>query len=430
MDILIRTAEIFGGFAIEFIKLFLLMFFVLKYKLQSVKWISVYSSAAAVILVISAVTGISQIAPVHTYVCILLVILILKGRYRILYTAAVYIGICIFDMLAATVWLMLSGIFYDALAESRHLGLIVNSISLIFIVLLSVILQVVPHNQNRYLPENGNRIYLIMLILGELSLLEFITVFQLGKNTVGDANKNMAVSFSVGSVIFLLTGVIMLMNYMSKNHYKNISEINDKLVKSQEQYYLMLLQKDEETKRFRHDIKNHINCMYMLFKSGDYNGLENYFDKIGVTLSELSAKIQTGNNMVNAILNDISERYSDVSFSADGKFPDSMKLSRTDICTLFYNLFDNAFAAADKSEGKNVKIFIKTLGGNLFVSVINTVQHRVEIIDNKLCTEKSDKLNHGYGTVNAQICAEQNGGTLTFKCSDTFFEAELIIPNA
>ncbi len=175
-----------------------------------------------------------------------------------------------------------------------------------------------------------------MLILGELSLLEFITLFQLGKNAAEDTSKNMAVSFSVGSVIFLLTGIIMLMNYMSKNHYKNISEINDKLIKSQEQYYLMLLQKDEETKRFRHDIKNHINCMYMLFKSGDYNGLENYFDKIGVTLSELSAKIQTGNNMVNAILNDISERYSDVSFSAYGKFPDCMKLSRTDICTLFY----------------------------------------------------------------------------------------------
>ncbi len=64
------------------------------------------------------------------------------------------------------------------------------------------------------------------------------------------------------------------------------------------------------------------------------------------------------------------------------------------------------------------------------MSVINTVQHRVEIIDNKLCTEKSDKLHHGYGTLNAQICAEQNGGTLTFKCSDTFFEAELIISNA
>ncbi len=429
MDILIRTAEIFGGFAIEFIKLFLLMFFVLKYKLQSVKWVSVYSSAAAVILVISAVTGISQIAPVHTYVCILLVILILKGRYRILYTAAVYIGICIFDMLAATVWLMLSGISYDALAESKHLGLVVNSVSVIFIIILVLVLKVVPYNKNKYIAEKGNRFYLIMLILGELSLLDFITVFQVGKNSA-DSTKTMAVSLSVGSVMFLLIGIIMLMNYMSKNHYKNISEINDKLIKSQEQYYLMLLQKDEETKRFRHDIKNHINCMYMLFKSGDYNGLENYFDKMGVTLSELSAKIQTGNNMVNAILNDISERYSNVSFSADGKFPDRMKLSGTDICTLFYNLFDNAFAAADKSEGKNVKIFIKTLGGNLFVSVINTVQHRVEIIDNKLCTEKSDKLHHGYGTVNAQICAEQNGGTLTFKCSDTFFEAELIIPNA
>ena len=54
---------------------------------------------------------------------------------------------------------------------------------------------------------------------------------------------------------------------------------------------------------------------------------------------------------------------------------------------------------------------------------------KVEINDNRLTTEKEDKQKHGYGTVNATNCVEQNGGSLSFSCTDTHFTAELILPN-
>ena len=133
--------------------------------------------------------------------------------------------------------------------------------------------------------------------------------------------------------------------------------------------------------------------------------------------------------MIGAILKDISDKYPAVSLDIIGKIPATLRLDNTDTCTIFYNLFDNAFAAAENSEKKTVEISVKLLGENLFFAIKNTIPCKVNIVNNTLKTEKKDRNLHGFGSGNVAICAERNGGTLTYKCSDTHFEAELIIPN-
>lgn len=191
----------------------------------------------------------------------------------------------------------------------------------------------------------------------------------------------------------------------------------------------MLLQKEEETRRFRHDIYNHINCMRLLFDDKKYDELENYFNRIGASILELRSELQIGHDLISAILKDVADKHSEVSVDIIGKLPTSIRLDNTDVCTIFYNLFDNAFTAAQSSEKKSVEISVKLLGENLFFIIKNTVLRKVEIENNVLKTEKCDKEQHGFGSGNAVMCAEKNGGALTYTCSDTHFEAELIIPN-
>lgn len=191
----------------------------------------------------------------------------------------------------------------------------------------------------------------------------------------------------------------------------------------------MLLQKEDETRKFRHDIYNHLNCMRLLFKDKKYDDLESYFNRIGTSILELRSEFQIGNDLISAILKDVMDKHSAVSVEIIGKMPPSLRLDNTDVCTIFYNLFDNAFAAAEVSEKKAVDISIKLLGENLFLTIKNTVLCKVEIENNVLITNKQDKERHGFGSGNAVMCAEKNGGVLTYKCSDTHFEAELILPN-
>lgn len=429
MDFWRHFLEVTLGFVVEFVKLLPIMIFIFGFKLQSAKRIAVLGTSAVVLLILSAAFEIIRYAPIHTCIVFLLTLLIVRGNNRIIYTLISGLGIGILDMLTATIWLLFNDSSYGQLADDAKNNIIVNAVNIVTILIVCVISRMFLSRQKHISPQNSGKSYLFLLLLGEISLLMFVTAFQFGNDSGSNSEKVMAVCLSVGSVVFLLTSIILLVTHISKKHFKNISIISEKLVKSQEHYYTMLLRKEEETKKFRHDITNHLNCMRLLFKDKKYDELEQYFDKIGTSALELRPELQIGNDLISAILKDTADKHPDVSVEIIGRMLSSLRLDNTDICTIFYNLFDNAFAAAESSERKSVEISVKLLGENLFFTIKNSVLHKVEIVDNVLKTEKKDKNRHGFGSENAARCAEKNGGALIYKCSDTHFEAELILPN-
>lgn len=412
------------GFAVEFIKLFPVMYMVLQFKTKPLKKVIIYFAAAVVLICTLNLSPANEIIPVGSFICVVMTIFILKGKFKTVYTIITYLGICMLDMLSASIMLLFVNYDIDTLAENKSANLMSNSISIIIIAIITVI-SILYKKYERY--SMGQRVsifYLLLILLGEMSISIFITVFQVIEND----NKILAVTLCVGSIIFLLLCVVMMINYMSKNHYKNISEINEKLLKSQENYYTMLLQKDKDTIKFRHDTAEHINCMYTLFEHGKYEDLREYFGKIGASLSELRPKIQTGNDMLSAILNDSVNKYPSVEYEIEGKMPNETALNNMDICTIFSNLFDNAFSAAAKSDKKLVTVSFRFIGENFFCRVTNTVDHKVNVVNNMLVTEKNDKLNHGHGTYNARMCTEKNNGEITYSCDEKLFSAELVFP--
>ena len=411
-------------FFIEFIKLFPIMYIVLQFKIKPIKQMLIYFSAAVILTCALSLSPVNEIIPVGSFICLIITILSLTGKGKIIYTFVTYFGISMLDMLSASVLLLFVNYDIDMLAENKSANLISNSISIVIIAIITIV-SILYKKYERY--SSGQRVsifYLLLIMLGEISISIFITVFQITESD----DKVLAVTLCVGSIIFLLLCVVMMINYMSKNHYKNISEINEKLLKSQENYYTMLLQKDKDTIKFRHDVSEHINCMYTLFNHGKNEELREYFDKIGASLSELRPKIQTGNDMLNAILNDSVNKYTSVKYEIEGKMPNETALSNIDICTIFSNLFDNAFSAAAKSDEKLVTVSFRFIGENFFCKVMNTVDHKVNVVNNLLVTEKNDKLNHGHGTYNARMCTEKNNGEITYSCDEKFFYAELVFP--
>lgn len=429
MGVINQLLQSFLGYAVELIKLLPIMLFVFKFDLQPIKKTAIISACSIIVLTLAVVSGVEEYVPIYSYIGIVLTVLIMRGENRILYTLTGFFGISLLDMLTATVFLAINGDSYEQIIDNTLGRLSINAINIIVVAIICLASWRLSSNKNRIQPIKIGKSYLILIILGEISLILFMTIFQLDESAIEGADKIMAIALGIGSTVFLLTAFIMVTNYLSKNYYKGISEINEKLIKSQEQYYTMLLQKEEETQKFRHDINNHLNCMRLLFEDKKYDELESYFNKIGTSILDLRPELQIGNDLISAILKDASDKHSGVSVEIIGKMPSSIRLDNTDICTIFYNLFYNAFEAADNSDKKSVEISVKLLGENLFFTIKNTVARKVEIVNNILKTEKQDKNRHGFGSGNAVICAEKNGGELTYKCSDTYFEAELILPN-
>lgn len=429
MDFLRNFTEVSLGFVVEFVKMMSIMIFVFGFKLQPLKRIIIFGLGAVVLLILSSAFEMKQHMPIYAYISMLLTLFIIRGNNRVIYTLISYFGIGILDMLIATIWLVFNDQSYAQLADDATKHVIINSVNIATIFVICVVARAFFSKQRYILPQNARKSYLILLMIGEISLFMFVTAFQLNDSSSNQLAKIMAACLSVGSIVFLLTAMILLINHISKNHFESISKMNEKLIRSQEQYYTMLLQKEEETRKFRHDINNHLNCMRLLFDKKKYEELESYFDKMGASVQNLHPELQIGNDLISAILKDVSDKHSDVSVEITGRIPSTLRLDNTDICTIFYNLFDNAFVAAENSEKKSVEISVKLLGESLFFTIKNTISHKIEILNNILKTEKQDTKHHGFGSGNAVMCAEKNGGVLTYKCTDTYFEAELILPN-
>lgn len=429
MDFLKNFSKVALGFVVEFLKLMPIMIFVFGFRLQPLKRIVIFGLCAVILLALLTNFGTNLQMPIYTYVSLLLTMFIIRGKNRIIYALISYLGISILDMLIATAWLFFNDQTYNQVADNTASRIMINTINIVTIFVICIIGRIFLSQKQYMSLQKARKSYLILLLLGEISLSMFVTMFQIGNNSSEKTEKAMAVCLSVGSIIFLLTAFISLINHISKEHFENFSEMNEKLIRSQERYYTMLLQNEEETRKFRHDINNHLNCMRILFNEKKYNELENYFDQMGASVQNLHPELQIENDLIGAILKDVSDKHLDVSVDIIGRMPPVLRLDNIDICTIFYNLFDNAFTAAEGSNSKSVVISVKLLGDNLFFTIKNTISHKIEIVNNILTTEKYDTRHHGFGSGNAAICAEKNGGELIYKCSDACFEAELILPN-
>lgn len=412
-----------GVFIIELIKLLPLMLYVIGYKAKPFKKILIYTLSAFTAVVLCCFIWKNEAVSLCAVISLIYTISILDGKSKFSYTVIIYFGICIFDMLVASVMLLFVDYSYEQMNDSTSLNLIANSINIAFILSIILITAVIRRKKKHH-SEKINLVYLLLVLVGEISILIFITVFQY----MDSSNKLLAVILCFGGVAFIIITAVMIINHISQKYYKKNNEINTHLLEIQEKYYTMLLKKDRETVKFRHDINKHINCMYQMFKNKKYNELDEYFKEIGISLTELKSAVQTGNDMINAMLNDNLNKYPQVKCIIEGTIPNKLSLSNMELCTIFSNLFDNAFSAADKSGLKEVEISFKFAGPNLLCRIENTVNRKVEITDNVMQTEKDDKINHGYGTENARLCAEANEGSLTYQCSNEYFTAELVLP--
>lgn len=412
----------FLTFFIEIAKLFPLMYWGLCFRLKPKKKIALWCGVAFLLVLAQCFIPNSRRIPLEIYVSCFVVGAIIEGKSKWLYTLVTYIGICMLDMLLFAFALIFVEVNYETLVADDFWSMLLNAAWIVVIVFFSLFVNKKRKEEIR-LYEKMETGYLWLILLGELALSAFITGFQTTEGT----SKVMAVLLCVGGIVFLIIGIVFIVNYFSKNHYKSLSEINGRLLESQEKYYTMLLEKNQETIRFRHDIRKHIDCMYLLFEKKQYAQLKEYFEKIGASLAELSTLARTGNDLINAILSDCIARYPEVTCEVKGMISKEIYLSRMELCTIFSNLLDNAFAAAQKAECKKVSIDLAVENEELWCEISNTIHHKIDMHEKVFQTEKADKINHGHGIYNVRQVIEKNDGIIRFTCDEEFFYVEFVL---
>ncbi|HRU98250.1 MAG TPA: hypothetical protein P5092_12565 [Ruminococcus sp.] len=331
----------------DYVRLILMVTAVLNYKFVRTK-------KAVVLGVLSAI---GYIVGVHFFpdyrdianflvgdMCIIIGILSVEGKKKILFVTAAYFIMTMIDeslfYLAGTI----TGIPYAVLTDSEVYQIIVMSISLALFFAISVILRKVNLKTSEK-PDikNSNSFYTMLLLIGSLISLLAITTYNYKMG-------NSSISLFVISLLVLTLCGFFVYNNASKKYYQNTIRMNEKIMTAQKEYYESLLERESDTRKFRHDINNHMFCIKTLIDEGKYDEAEQYINGIDNKMGKLKTKYSTGNSLVNAIVNDIAGKYDGVELDWKGLVPEDLKISNMDVCIIFSNLLDNAFCAASGCE--------------------------------------------------------------------------------
>jgi hypothetical protein len=206
---------------------------------------------------------------------------------------------------------------------------------------------------------------------------------------------------------------------------------------TQKEYYQSLLNKEEETRKYRHDMTNHLMVMDALLSENDIDELKEYLRDLRKEFGTVQAKrYVTGNAVIDAISSYYLPMVDDfVDIKVRGSIPSTIKTDEVSICTIYSNLVKNAVEEAKrlKDDGtSNIKILIDFKSGEEFysISVKNTMRDKATFKGINTPTSKKDYRNHGIGLGNIKRTVEKERGRIKIEKKDKMFMADVILPIA
>lgn len=228
-----------------------------------------------------------------------------------------------------------------------------------------------------------------------------------------------------------LLGLIAVALYTKEQSqkYQELLNMEKYINEMQKNYYLSLLERETDTRRYRHDINNHLMCLRALVDGNIV--AQNYIDNLQEKLYIIKNKsYETGFELMNILLgNHLSEIEKSVSISLVGKIMAKPDISDADFCTIFSNLLSNAVEEVKRTPCINpyIKIEIRTGKVYLMITIRNSSTVLIDDCKQNTMTKKQDKRNHGIGLRNVREAVCRNNGRFSLESNGEEVSAKIIL---
>ncbi|MFT3952569.1 MAG: GHKL domain-containing protein [Oscillospiraceae bacterium] len=265
-------------------------------------------------------------------------------------------------------------------------------------------------------------IYVLLALLMQVmeSMLTIIAIDAENFNKQRQVYQFLTILFFI---LLIAVTMSLVINNLAQTQYKEISRLLEKQVREQVARYQEQLRADEELKRFRHDYRNHMECIGSLVHSGATADAQDYIARLAEKMSFDTNRFDTGNPLVNAILGE-KERLASanhIAFSASGFF--HPLFSVTDTCIILGNALDNALEACGKLDKyRFISVDINVHKPYQMIVIKNSAG---EVTD--LSTTKSDRENHGFGLSNIARAVKDHDGTMLTECENGVFTLSVTV---
>lgn len=238
------------------------------------------------------------------------------------------------------------------------------------------------------------------------------------------------------AILFSIFFLVVFVIYIKKTHERMEQLLRtEKLLKeAQVNYYNQALKKEIDTRKYRHDMINHLIYVQDILSRNKIEEAQRYLISILGGFKKIQNTYYViGNEMVNTIMNYFFGMLpDDVLVDIKGKCPVKLDLEDTDICTIFSNLLQNAVEEITENNIENAHIIIEIYKGKQYVEyrIKNSLYSEIkENSSNNLpISHKYNKKNHGIGMLNVMNAIERNHGKFDWYKEDGYFCVSVVLP--
>lgn len=264
-------------------------------------------------------------------------------------------------------------------------------------------------------------------------LLVFITSFATGvfvfEITLTSPNTRLNDLYSVLIMAGLILINVLCYYIFVKISIKNREKLKYTLIElklmEQEKHLNEMKRSQEEIRKIRHDMKNHVECVALLIHNGKSMEASSYLNNLLENKMNFESQlINTRSDAVNAVLSNKIAICKNESIQVKYEITGSVdRIPEIDLSILLANVLDNAIEASLRIEvDREIIIKIYDEQNYLVILVGNHINESVLNKNPRLLTTKKDKSHHGFGTLSINdVVVKYNGMISRYEENEKFY---------
>ena len=349
----------------------------------------------------------------------------------------------IFRIVITTIWMIIAlsmidtmtAILYDLTMELIHInGEVVSNlaVAIISLVLVLIIGKIYKKNTATTMQSIGivHLIGFTVLLAVDTVVVTVIAIMNVELNLERHRNIYLlAIVFAIIGIFIQLASVILL--FTQRNVYKEKELIADKYLNEQKSHYEYLENREKETKKFRHDLRSHMEMISNLANNYEYERMKSYLEQMHMKIDSFGNMVTVHNGIVDAIINQYYTKavQNDIKMDVKGRLPVDCAIDAFDLCTIFSNLLSNAYEAAIDTEEKYISLECRYNDKNIIIVVKNSFENEVQSGNTQWKTKKEDTDYHGYGLENIKDSVKKYKGVFDIETQERMFILTILFNN-
>ena len=239
---------------------------------------------------------------------------------------------------------------------------------------------------------------------------------------------------NMGSLFLVFGGLtigvglaFLLYNIKDKQVYMEESNLLKRYKEQQKKYYELLLSKEQDTRRFRHDIKSQLINIKHYINDAEIKELKEYIEDIYQDIEVIDDNhYNVGNEVINVMLNYyLRPINNECNIKVKGMIKEVVAVSDKDLCILISNMLTNAIEAVKKLDRSKRFIEFEVSDGILLAITVRNSYKNINKKNGLFYSTKEDDTLHGFGIQNMKNIVEKYNGNIVLNGDNGVFVTEI-----